>query len=632
MIQVRYFSLILFLSILTNANQPVFKDTLKVFPFDPVVVTGTRVEMPLRELPFSISQISERIIEEQTHVPLLDLVSENVPGLFVTRRTNIGYGVASGAAGGISIRGVGGNPTTGVLVLIDGRPDIMGVFGHPLSDAYLFYAVKEIEVMRGPASLLYGSNAMGGAINIITEHEREKGYHVQLPLRYGSYNTGQFTLHQSYGSDKWNGALSTSYRNSDGYRTKGRDDYTSKSGNLEARYFLSSAAQMTLNGYFSDYLVYDPGQISAPISDHWYDILRYGGDLTFNHAGKQLESDLKVHYNAGDHMIHDDDDFSADTANYTSTDYTLGLVFNETWHYAEKSRLTAGFDFRKYGGDANIRATANSSTIYQNDVKEISGLINVQHQLLNSLFVNGGLRYTTHTTAGEWWIPAAGFSWLLPRQWTLKVQYAEGYRNPTIKDLYLFNPANENLLPETSQNIEMSVEKRYRGFLNTALTVYNTKVANLIVPAFVPSLGRPLNQNSGTAEIKGAEIEGQLLLPPSFVINWSAGYSAYSEILTGSPELKMNLGIRYQPLKPLRLTLQAEYIDGLYSDDNPYDYALNPVRLDDYFLLDFRGSYDLSKYFSLFAEVKNLLDREYETMAGFPMPGINFTLGITARY
>lgn len=632
MMKGRNYLWILVLSIATNASQPVFKDTLKVFPFDPVVVTGTRVAVPLRELPFNISQISERVIEEQAHVPLLDLISENVPGLFVTRRTNIGYGVASGAAGGISIRGVGGNPTTGVLVLIDGRPDIMGVFGHPLSDAYLFYDVKEIEVMRGPASLLYGSNAMGGAINIITNHEHKEGYHIVLPLRYGSYNTSQLTLNQSYGADKLNTSLSASYRSSAGYRTEGRDDYTSKSGNLEARYFLSSAAEMTLNSYFSDYLVYDPGQIQAPISDHWYDILRYGGDFTFNHAGSLLESELKLHYNAGDHTIHDSDEFSADTANYTSMDYTLGLVLNETWRYADKSRLTAGFDFRKYGGEATIRETADSSTIYQNNVKEISGVISIQHQLLKSLFMNGGLRYTTHTTAGAQWISAAGFSWLLPRSWTLKVQYAEGYRNPTIKDLYLFNPANEELQPENSQNIEMTVEKRYRGFLNTALTVYNTKVANLIAPAFVPSLGRPFNQNSGTADIKGAEIEGQLLLPPSVSINWSAGYSDNSRILLGSPKLKMNLGFRYQPLQPLRLTLQAEYIDGLYSDDNPYDYTVNPVRLPDYFLLDFRGTYDLKRHLSLFAEVKNLLDREYETMVGFPMPGVNFTVGITARY
>jgi outer membrane cobalamin receptor len=622
-----YTGLLIFYFTVIKANTPIFKDTLKVYPFDPVIVTGTRVEMPARELPFNISQVSEQLIEEQNHIPLLDLVSENVPGLFVTQRTNIGYGVASGAAGGISIRGIGSSPTTGVLVLIDGRPDIMGIFGHPLSDAYFLQDVKKIEVIRGPASLLYGSNAMGGAINIITDHSHNDGYHAVLPIRYGSFNTGQAYLHQSYGNGKWGGSLSAGYRSSDGYREKGRDDYTSKSGNLEANYSLTSSARMTVNSYVCDYLVYDPGQITAPITDFWYDILRYGGDVTFNNSGKWLESDLKFHYNAGDHKIHDSDDVSADTANYTSSDYTWGLVLNETWFYAEKSRLTTGLDLRKYGGEAN-----SSGTLYENDVYEFSGLFDVQHRLFKPLFVNGGLRYTTHTTAGDQWIPAAGISWLLPKDWTLKLQYAEGYRNPTIKDLYLFIAANEELLPETSQNIEMTVEKRYHGIFNTSLTVFNTKVENLITAVPVPALKHSVNQNGGSVEINGAEIEGQLLLPPSFVVNWSASYSDYSEIILSSPEIKLNFGIRYQPIQPLHLTLQMEYIDGLYSDDNPYDYAVNPVRLDDYLLLDLRGNYDLPKYFGLYAEVKNLLNQEYETMAGFPMPGINFTIGITAKY
>jgi len=481
--------------------------------------------------------------------------------------------------------------------------------------------------MRGPASLLYGSNAMGGAINIITDHAHDNGYHAILPFRYGSYNTSQVYLHQSYSSEKWGGSLSAGYRNSDGYREKGWDDYTSKSGNLEARYLLTSKARIVVNSYVCDYLVYDPGQITAPINDHWFDILRYAGDVTFNHSGKWLESDLKLHYNAGDHKIHDSDDVSADTANYTSTDYTLGLVLNETWYYAEKSRVTAGFDFRKYGGEAN-----NSGTIYNHNVNELSGLVNLQHQLFKVLFVNGGMRYTTHSTAGNQLVPAAGFSWLLPRTWTLKVQYAKGYRNPTIKDLYLFNPANPELLPETSQNVEMTIEKRYYGFLNTALTVFNTRVKNLIASSFVPSLGRPLNQNSGSAEIIGAEVEGQLLLPPNFVVNWSVSYSDYSKIIFSSPKTKLNCGIRYQPLQPLHLILQTEYINGLYSDDNPYDYSVNPVQLGDYFLLNVRGTYDLPKYLSFYAEVKNLLNRKYETMAGFPMPGINFSIGITAKY
>ncbi|MCK7460836.1 MAG: TonB-dependent receptor plug domain-containing protein [Sphingobacterium sp.] len=86
-----------------------------------------------------------------------------------------GFGVADGAAGKISIRGIGGSPNTQVLVLIDGHPQYMGLFGHPLPDAYVASDAEKVEVVRGPASILYGTNAMGGVVNIITRQQSQDG-------------------------------------------------------------------------------------------------------------------------------------------------------------------------------------------------------------------------------------------------------------------------------------------------------------------------------------------------------------------------------------------------------------------------------------------------------------------------
>lgn len=90
----------------------------------------------------------------------------------------MGYGVSTGAAGGMSLRGIGagvnaaGGPTTSLLVLIDGHPQYMGLMGHPIADAYQSMMAERVEVLRGPASVLYGSNAMGGVINIVTRKMR----------------------------------------------------------------------------------------------------------------------------------------------------------------------------------------------------------------------------------------------------------------------------------------------------------------------------------------------------------------------------------------------------------------------------------------------------------------------------
>ncbi|MDZ7722550.1 MAG: TonB-dependent receptor plug domain-containing protein [candidate division KSB1 bacterium] len=99
-------------------------DSVK-YRFNPVVVTATKVEGAQRDIAASVSVIDRETIEKATAYSALELIKEQVPGVFLTERALMGYGVASGAAGGVSIRGTGGSPVTGVLVLRDGRPDIM---------------------------------------------------------------------------------------------------------------------------------------------------------------------------------------------------------------------------------------------------------------------------------------------------------------------------------------------------------------------------------------------------------------------------------------------------------------------------------------------------------------------------
>ena len=116
-----------------------------------------------------------------------------MPGLFTTSRGVMGYGVSNGAAGGISLRGLSGGNAR-LMVLIDGHPQYVGIFGHPIADAYQTLLADQGEVRHGPASVLYGSNAMGGVINIVTRKMHEDGVHTHLHTGYGSYNTQETQL------------------------------------------------------------------------------------------------------------------------------------------------------------------------------------------------------------------------------------------------------------------------------------------------------------------------------------------------------------------------------------------------------------------------------------------------------
>lgn len=162
---------VLFLGGLVSLRAEEVPDSLSVqkkVTIEEVVVTGTRNETDVRHLPMTVSVVNREQIEYRNDPSLLPLLTEYIPGLFTTSRGLMGYGVSGGAAGGMSLRGIGGVPqeglpTTGMLVLIDGHPQYMGLMGHPISDAYQSLLAERVEVLRGPASVLYGSNAMGGS-------------------------------------------------------------------------------------------------------------------------------------------------------------------------------------------------------------------------------------------------------------------------------------------------------------------------------------------------------------------------------------------------------------------------------------------------------------------------------------
>ena len=149
------------------------QDSIRSYELDPLVITGTRITRQKSEIPASISVISRQQIDDSREVNILPVLANRVPGLFVNQRNMVGYGVGPNSGGNISIRGVSGSPNTQVLMLIDGQPQFMGIFGHPISDAYTSSDIERVEVIRGPGSILYGSNAMGGAINLITRQPKD---------------------------------------------------------------------------------------------------------------------------------------------------------------------------------------------------------------------------------------------------------------------------------------------------------------------------------------------------------------------------------------------------------------------------------------------------------------------------
>ena len=181
-----------------------------------VVVTGTNSRMPDNLLPYTVSVVGQSRLESTGSTQVLSAISGMVPGLFVSERSIFGFGVSNGGSGHIKLRGVGGDRASGVLLMVDGQPQFAGIYSHHIADFYNKEYVQRVEVLRGPGSVLYGSNAMAGAINVITRNPEHRGVRTTLSSQFGSYNTWLTTLTNTTRFGRFSSLVSASYNRTDG--------------------------------------------------------------------------------------------------------------------------------------------------------------------------------------------------------------------------------------------------------------------------------------------------------------------------------------------------------------------------------------------------------------------------------
>jgi len=591
------------------SEEVIKRDTLKVYPLPEVVVTASRVKYHKWEVPISIDIKKINEIEFKNSMPLYEELNSSFPGLFVTSRSNIGYGVSRGSAGMISIRGISGFPTTRSLILIDGRPDIMGIFGHPIHDVYFLTNAKSIEVIKGPASLLYGSNALAGAINVALKHEYPEGIHLSIPITYGSFNTINYALSHTFEKNGLGYSVSMGTRRSEGYRTfegTGKDSYESNFLNLEAHYNRAKNAKIYSNVYISDIYLYDPRQVTAPSDTDWYDLKRGGFDITGEYDFGKLTSEIKMHYNYGDHKIFD---------GWKSKDYNYGLMLTESYNFNHSNHLILGYDYRNYGGDVFL-GSWNSYSISEHSMIGI-----IHGRLLEKLVLEGGVRFVYGDVEKGLVLPSAGAIYSVNRYLNIKAYYSKGYRNPTISELYLFRPANKGLKPEYSENLEFSADFWWKSISGT-VSFFNIDVDNMIQTVNFK------NVNIASFSSKGAEFSLKYHLNMG-ALNIGLYKAKYSNNVVGSPELKIICGFDYKVSKKISGMINAQYISGLYSYKNPYAYGPpSYVKLDPILLISAGVNFKPFRSVILNLKVNNLLDKKYEMMYGYPLPGINFTFGL----
>ncbi|MCQ2148657.1 MAG: TonB-dependent receptor plug domain-containing protein, partial [Bacteroidales bacterium] len=235
------------------------------------VVTGTRKSVLRDALPAPVSVVGRQLIESSDENAVMPVLMEQVPGLYITSRGVTGYGVSNGAAGSISLRGFGaGNGR--VIILIDGHPQFESIYGHPVADEYMASNAQRVEVSRGASSVLYGSNAMGGAINIITRKPTKDGNSLDLKLMGGSYGTFRGNLSDNFKKGRFTATANFNYDRTNGHRENSA--FNSLSGMVKAGYQLSDAWKIGANLSLMNAYAENPGTVAAPMFEGTSDIIR----------------------------------------------------------------------------------------------------------------------------------------------------------------------------------------------------------------------------------------------------------------------------------------------------------------------------------------------------------------------
>lgn len=610
------------------------RDSLQIagsYAINEVVVTGARSETDVRHLPMTVSVVGRPQLEAGKQSSVLPVLNAQVPGFFSTSRGVLGYGVSTGASGQMSLRGIGGPaqaglPTTGLLVLIDGHPQYMGLMGHPIADACQSMMAERVEVLRGPASVLYGSNAMGGVINIVTRKMQGDGVNTNIHLGAGSYGTIQTEATNRVRKGRFSSAVTASYNRTDGHRANMA--FEQYGGYLKLGYDFTDNWKLWGDVNITRFNATNPGTVDRPYLDNDQRITRGMTSFALENHYKRTSGALTFFYNWGDHWINDGYQPGSNPLDYrfNSNDQMLGLSWHQSVQLFQGNRVTVGVDYFHFGGEAwNRFSDGHRETSADKSLDEVAGYVDFRQDLASWLTFDAGARVDHHSQTGTEFVPQVGLAFHLPQDAEVKAMASKGFRNPTIREMYMFPPQNPDLKPEKLWNYELSFSQHLMEHrLSYGVNLFYINGDNLILRLPNPAGSGMLNQNSGKIENWGAEANIGYRLNPMWSLTANYSWLHMEHPVLASPKHKLYGGVNFKRGRWSAST-GIQYVKGLYTE-------LDSDVKEDFVLWDVQADFKASRLLSFYVRGENLLAQRYEIIAGYPMPKATFMGGINISF
>jgi vitamin B12 transporter len=577
---------------------------------DPLVVTATRQETRASELLSDVTVIEGEQLEQNATENVAELLARQ-PGIEVTQSGSYG------ATSSVFLRGTSSGHT---LVLLDGMRLGSASLGSMSTWASIPVSqIERIEILRGPASSLYGSDAIGGVIQIFTK-QGEGAPHVNAEIGAGSYGTVSTTAGVSGSSERLRYAFSVAHLRSEGFDSTVRDNSSawslgpdkdsfendSFSGSLAFR--LAQGHEIGVTTFYSD-------------GESQYD----GSSATTDYRNQQAVSSVRAY-----------------TRNQLTDAWRSTLSIG---HSTDDSKNLQD------GVQASLFRTDQDQYSWQNDIashygnfllglerleQQVTGTGNftVDERSINSALLGWNRKFGAHSLQADLRrddnsqfggknTGSLAYGYRFSPAWRINTSYGTAFKAPSFNDLYYpltwGYQGNPDLQPETSRNREASLHYEANG-QHVSLTWFLNRVDNLISWSGVTTPG-----NIGTARIEGATLayEGEIA---GYLLGASYTNQDPRDVATGHQLARrasnygtVSLSRNFGPWET-RVEVQAS--------DRRFDTDANTTKLSGYALTNLYAAYHLDRAWSLFARFNNIFDRDYRLVSNFATPGANFFAGV----
>ena len=394
-------------------------------------------------------------------------------------------------------------------------------------------------------------------IEFVTRKMQEDGIRTNINIGAGSYGSIQTEATNRIRKGRFSSTVTASYNRTDGHRADMA--FEQYGGYAKLGYDFTDNWKVWGDVNVTRFNATNPGSVMKPYIDNDQRITRGMTSFALENYYEKTSGALSFFYNWGDHWINDGYQPGGEPLQYrfNSNDQMLGVSWYQSVQLFQGNRLTVGADYFHFGGEAwNQFFDGHRETSANKSLNEVAGYVDFRQDIAAWLTLDAGARVDYHSQTGTEFIPQVGLAFHLPENVEIKAMASKGFRNPTIREMYMFPPQNPDLKPEKLWNYEIGMKyfsSDYKFNLNAALFYIDWKDQQI----FVMGMMGPGIKNAGDAHSLGGEMDLRWEFLPNLTYILSAGYShaEYYHNLDKShegnrivmaPEFTGNTGFIYQ--------------------------------------------------------------------------------------